>query len=146
MAFKNFIDDTSTTVSANTPGKTLDMRNRTTLSRSGVPVRFKVFATNSVAGDTGVVKLVDENGADVLVVAVTGGGSTNLDTHGAWYATDGLLPATLAKYDVHYGGNISGTLVVKEFCLYELCDIGPLEGALSTSIGEVSLVATGTVA
>jgi hypothetical protein len=146
VAFLNYHDDTSTTVSANTPGKTLDLRNRTTLSRSGVPVRLKVFATSSVAGDTGVFKIVDENGADMVVVAITGGGSSNLDTHGAWYVADGELPATLAKYDPHYGGNTLGTLYVKDFCLYELAQIGPPEGELAASIGEFALSATGTVA
>lgn len=147
MAYKNWIDDTSTTVNANTPGRTIDLRYRTTLSRqaSGVPVRFKVFATNTAAGDTGAVLLLDSTGATMLAVSITGGGSSNLDTHGAWYVTDGYLPATLAKYDIHYGGNTAGTLYVKDFSLYELADVAPNEGTLSSSIGNFTLTATGTV-
>ncbi len=145
MAFKNWHDDTSTTVSANTPGHTIDLRYRKTLSQSGVHVRFKVYATNTVSGDTGAVLLLDSGGNVMLTVNITGGGSSNLDTHGAWYVTDGTLPATLDKYDIHYGGNTSGTLYVKDFALYELADIGPNSGVLSTSIGTFGLTATGTV-
>lgn len=146
MAFKNWHDDTSTTVSADTPGRTIDLRNRKTLSQSGVHVRFKVFATNTVSGDTGAVLLLDDIGTPVVTVAITGGGSSNLDTHGAWYVSDGVLPATLAKYDIHYGGNTSGTLYVKDFSLYELTNSTPTEGELSASIGTFSITATGTVA
>jgi hypothetical protein len=146
VAFKNIVDDSSTTVSPNTPGVTLDLRRRKTLSQTGVHVRLKVFATNTTAGDTGGVVLLDENGATLITVAVTGAGSSNLDTHGAWYVADGVLPDTLAKYDIHYGGNISGTLHVKDWSLYELTNSGPTEGELLASIGEFGLTATGTVA
>jgi hypothetical protein len=145
VARKNLIDDTSEVVTPDTPGVTLDLRNRTTLGRPQIPVRLKVFATNTIAGDTGVVVLLDSTGAAKVSVLITGGGSSNLDTHGAWYVSDGFLPATLAKYDLHYGDNTLGNLYVKDWSLYELADIGPNEGVLSQNIGDFALVAAGEV-
>jgi hypothetical protein len=141
VAYKNLIDNSSTTVATSTPGAQLDMRYRTTLSRAslGVPVRFRVKASSTVANDTGTVKIVDANGADVLVVPITG-------TTSRWYVQDGHLPATDAKYDVHYGGNTLGTLAVSAFSLYEWCDVPENNGTLSASIGDVTLSAAGTVA
>lgn len=138
MAFKNIIDDTSTTVSANTPGVYLDLRYRTTLARAslGVPVRLWVYASSTVANDTGTVQILDSASAPQLTVPITG-------TTAKWYATDGYLPAADAKYDAVYGGNTLGTLSVLAFSLHEFADISPLEGVLAASIGEFTLAATG---
>jgi len=118
LATKNLIDDTSTTVSAATPGAELDLRYRTTLTRAawGVPVRFWVYAASSVANDTGVVQILDSAGSAKLTIPITG-------TTARWYVTDGYLPATDAKYDPHRGGNTTGTLDVYAFTVLEYADI-----------------------
>jgi len=141
VATKNLIDNTSTTVSASTPGVQLDLRYRTTLSRAalGVPVRFWAYASSTVASDTGYVQILDSAGAAKLTVPITG-------TTAQWYATEGYLPATDAKYDAHYGGNTLGTLNVYAFTVHEYADISPLEGVLASSIGTFALSAEGTVA
>jgi len=140
MAFKNLIDDTSTTVSASTPGAELDLRQHTTLSRAalGVPVRLWVFAESTVANDTGAVIIVDDAGATKLAVPITG-------TTAKWYAVDGWLPATDAKYDAHYGGNTLGTLKVYQFTLEPFGLLGANEGVMSSSIGDITISAAGTV-
>lgn len=145
MAHKNPIDDSSTTVSANTPGRTIDLCNWAPLTRAGVPCRLKVWATNTTAGDTSTVILLDSTGATKIACTITGGAGSNLDTNGAWYVSDGLLPATLDKYDIQYGGNTTGTLYVKDWSLYPLFDVSPNEGTLSQTVSWFSLSATGTV-
>jgi hypothetical protein len=136
MPFQNYHDDSSTTVSADTPGRTLDLRQWKTRARAGVPVKFWVKALTATPGDTGAVLLVDETGAAVLTVLI--------DNGPGWYNTTGILPATRAKYDVHYGGNTVGILAIKDWSLYPLADVGPNEGVLAKSIGAVTLVAEGT--
>ena len=140
MAYKNLIDDTSTTVSTATPGVYLDLRYRTTISRAalGVPVRFWAYASSTVANDTGTVQIVDANAAVKLSIPITG-------TTAQWYAIDGYLPATDAKYDPWYGGNTTGSLSVYAFTVEEFADISPLEGVSTSTIGDFTLVATGTV-
>lgn len=137
MAYKNLVDDTSATVSVNTPGVTLDLRYHSTLAREGygVMVRLRVCAASTVGTDTGAVKLLDENGATLLTVPITG-------TTEAWYTADGYLPATLAKYDAWYGGNTLGTLTIYAFSLYEL-HRGVILGAASITLGAITLSATG---
>ena len=108
----NLIDNSSTAVSAATPGVQLDLRYRTTLSRSalGVPVRFVVYAANTAG--TGEVRILNSAGATLLTSAISG-------TTATWYTTNGYLPAADAKYDAHFGGNATGTLTVYAFGIYE---------------------------
>lgn len=108
---RNLIDDTSTAVSTSTPGWTLDLSNCSTIRRAstGVPVTWKVYATRTVSN--GTVTLKDSGGAAVLTISVTGGAG--------WYSTTGNLPASSAKYDVHYAAGVGGTLQVDSFSLYQ---------------------------
>jgi len=97
-----------------------------------------VYAESTAANDTGAVVILDSTGAIKLTVPVTGSAAQ-------WYAVDGWLPATDAKYDAHYGGNTLGTLKAYAFTIYEYALIAANEGTLSSSIGEFTLTATGTV-
>lgn len=139
MAYTNLVDGTSTTPSASTPGYTLDMRHRTTMSRAalGVPVVMKVTAT-ATAGDTGSVKLLDSNGADVLVCLCNEGGTAN-------YAVSGYLPATVAKYDLVAGGNLSGSLTILSVNVFEYdAAAETIGGTLSKTLGALTLSAAGS--
>lgn len=136
MAFTNLLDNSSTTVSAATPGAQIDLTYHATMGRTTVPVRFKVYAASTVAGDTGVVKIVAPDGTDMITVPITG-------STARWYVADGELDAWDYKYDAMYGGNTSGTLTVYAFSLYELALNGNNEGTLSSSIGNFTLAATG---
>jgi hypothetical protein len=113
--YKNVIDD-ATSVSASTTGAKVDARYHTTIGRaaSGVPVRFWVYASCTTAGDDGTVRLVDSSAATVLEVAID-------DDAEGWYFVDGFIPATSAKYDVHFGGNTTGVTTVLGFQLMEYC-------------------------
>ena len=136
MAFTNIIDNSSTTVTANTPGVTVQLTYHTTLRLAavGVPVRMRVLA-NSTTADTGSVKLLDSNGATVLTVLIDQSGER-------WYQVNGYIPASEAKYDLHYGGNTTGTLTVYAVSCYELDWTAGVSAELSKSIGAFTLTAT----
>ena len=106
----NVIDTTSTAVSAATPGATLDLRNRSTIRRTTVPMAFKAYGSNPSAN--GVVVLKDSTGTILATIAVT--------------ATDGWdektvdLPATLAKYDIQFASGAASTTTLYAVSLYPL--------------------------
>jgi hypothetical protein len=103
----NVIDMSSTTVSASTPGFTLDMQRKARLSQSGgVPCVIKAFGKMS-AGAGGEVYLVNSLG--VIVASVGGFGTT-----ASWQSAAVDLPATEDKYDLFFA-NTSG---VNTFTLY----------------------------
>lgn len=108
----NLIDQVSTNNTTSSPGKTLVLDNWATLSRGVVPVQFWVYADEATIGDTGQVILLDDSDASVITV--------NIDDGPGWYMETGELPATTAKYDVHFGNNKNATLVIKDFSLLPL--------------------------
>jgi hypothetical protein len=108
IAATNIIDQSSTTISANTPGLTLDMRHKDRLMQpSGVPVIMKVFADEPY----GTVYLKDSAGA--TVASLTGWGATP-----SWRSVTFNLPATLAKYDLHAAENLGAGDGTTPFHLY----------------------------
>lgn len=138
MAYVNIVDS-STSVSGASAGVQLDLSYCTTKSRStlGVPVRLCVCAEASVAADTGAVKLVDSASADKLIVPINQLGEQ-------WYVVDGYLPDGADKYDMLAGGNLTGSLKVYAWSLFQLMDTGPNAGVLASGIGNVTIAATGT--
>lgn len=145
MAYRNVVDDSSTSVSAATPGWTVDLRNHTTarLRSQGVPCRFKVCVNSTVGNDTGAIKLVDSTGSTVLTCLINNPAATS-SSIGDWYWVDGYVPATLAKYDVHYGGNTLGTLTPLSASLYEIdWTTDPVTGAASLTLGALTIAADG---
>jgi hypothetical protein len=92
----NILDLTSTTISAATPGWTIDMTGKARLMQPlGAPCLMKVFAYCDV-GATGIVELKDSAGNVVASVAVTA-------TTPQWTASAAFnWPASSAKYDIHY--------------------------------------------
>jgi hypothetical protein len=139
VAYRNLIDNASTTVTANTIGAQLDMQYRTTLGRAalGVPVRLRVWAVNTNAGEAQSVRLLNSAGSTLIEVSITDTGSAR------WYVQDGYIPATDAKYDLHFGG-ATVMPTVYSISLEEFCDDQPNEGALAESIGSFTATATGT--
>ncbi len=98
---KNIVDDTSTAVSAATPGFVLPLSNARTLMQTGVGVVMSVYATPPAGG--GTVTLKDSTGAVVLTVTCTGGGGL------AWYTVSGTISAAAdAKFDLHYAKTAGG--------------------------------------
>jgi hypothetical protein len=90
----------STVVNANTPGFHPDLRNKARLSQSaGVPYVMKAFGWYDQAAvptpTGGAVELKDSSGA--VIATITGWGATP-----EWRSVAFNLPATHAKYDVHY--------------------------------------------
>lgn len=64
---KNIFDQTSTTVTVNTPGITLDLRYKGRKSKTTVPLNVAVFGACSV-GANGIFKVYDATGAVVLTL------------------------------------------------------------------------------
>ncbi len=107
---RNIIDG-STAVSAATPGYTLDLRYKRTVSQARVPVRFAAYAQGS-SGSDGEVWLVNSAGtAEIKILSI--------GTTAGWYTTTADLPDTLAKYDVHVY-DPTGNLTVSGVSLYEV--------------------------
>ena len=110
----NIIDNSSTTVSTATPGFTLDLTGKATIASGGVPVVFAAYGMQ-VAGFAGAsgVKLKDSSGttlADIHPPATVAG----------WFSTTLLLPATKAKYDLHYYATATGgTFTLYDVSVYE---------------------------
>lgn len=104
--YKNLVDDTSTTTTS-APGVRLNLLKRDRSNSSEVPVVMKVYGTDN----DGSVRLVDSSGTTMLEVDV--------DNGEGWYAVSGTLPATDAKYLLHYGTN--DDLTVEAVSLYQ-CD------------------------
>ena len=105
----NVVDNTSTTISAATPGWTIDLRNRNRLSATTVPCVFAAYA--KMSSGTGNVKLIDSS--SVVVAQVNVNSST-----AQWWTTTVNLPATNAKYDILINGNGAGTLSAYAACLF----------------------------
>jgi hypothetical protein len=139
VAYRNLIDNASTTVTANTIGAQLDMQYRTTLGRAalGVPVRLRVWAVNTNAGEAQSVRLLNSAGSTLIEVSITDTGSAR------WYVQDGYIPATDAKYDLHFGG-ATVMPTVYSISLEEFCDDQPNAGTTAPSLDAVTLAATGT--
>jgi hypothetical protein len=94
---RNIVDDTSTTVSASTPGFIPPLANARTLMQAGTAVVMSVYGTPPSSGN-GVVTLKDSSGTVLITVTLTAGGGAG------WYTASGVLPATDGlKYDVHFG-------------------------------------------
>lgn len=110
---RNVIDRSSSTVTAATPGYTLDLTERSTkrLSSSGVPVVMAVYASATVA--SGAVGLADSTGTSVLACLIPAGAA-------GWVTTTGYLPATVAKYDLIEIANSGGaTITTHAVSLYQ---------------------------
>jgi hypothetical protein len=88
---KNIFDQTSTTVTVNTPGITLDMRYKGRRSKSDVPINVAVYV-QAAAGTNGSLKIYNAAGAVVLSLGPWTGTS--------WVTGSFRAPLTQAKYDV----------------------------------------------
>jgi hypothetical protein len=137
----NVIDNSSTTVTTATPGAQLDMRYRSTLRRSasGVPVRLWIYGgpIETTGVGIGSARIVNSAGATVIDVPLTGSVG--------WYMTEGYLPATDAKYDLHIGGNQTDDIAIYAMSLYEYDDGSVDQGFLHSTLGAITLAGTGTV-
>lgn len=109
----NFFDTTLTTVSASSPGVTLDMRYKASLGRAstGVPMILRVYGKTSSAA--GSVLLKDSGGTTLATV-------TTFSTTAGWVSSGTFnLPATKAKYDIMMSATSPQVLSVYAFSLYE---------------------------
>lgn len=107
---KNLINNSSTTVTAATPGFTLDLRHRERISEGTVPCVFKAYGSST---DLSYVHLVDSTGTVLATVEISITGSPG------WFGTTVALPATLAKYDLMYSSETFETGTVYAASLYQ---------------------------
>lgn len=106
----NLLDTSVTTVSAASPGPTLDLSFRSTVRRTTVPMVMKVRAKQS--SGSGTVLLKSSAGTTLLTITV------NSSTEQWWSGTVNL-PASSAKYDVQFASNGTNTLSVYAVSLYQ---------------------------
>lgn len=107
---KNVIDN-ATTVSASTPGFTLDMRNRSRYRTPGT-VDIVIAAYGACTSAThGVVALRDSGGATVA-------SSVGFGVSPAWVVATGTIPSTLAKYDLGFSTSV-GSLDLYAVSVFE---------------------------
>jgi hypothetical protein len=107
----NLIDDTSTAISAATPGYVLDMRYKTTLSQSEVPVKVAVHG-HCAGGGTGHVYLKDSAGNVKVTVNI------NSATPG-WFTGTGTLDDVEGKIDPHYDSDGTNVTTVNAVSCFE---------------------------
>jgi len=100
----NILDRTSTTISASTPGWTLDMRMKDRRSQSsGVPCVMKAFGRGSAGIPSSDLNVVLKNSAGTTIATCNGFGVTN-----GWVSSGQFnLPATLDKYDIQFSSSIA---------------------------------------
>lgn len=108
----NLIDNTTTgNPTANSPGWTLDLAYRTTVSRAVVPCKLAVYA--SMSAGSGAVFVTDT--ADNSPIGVTVNSATP-----QWFtATGNLVAAAGKKYDPEFNSDGVGTLTVHALSLFE---------------------------
>ncbi len=103
---RNIVDDASTAVSVSTPGFTFDMRYQDRVSQtSGVPCVIAAYGVKTASATfDGTVTLKDSTGATVVTLA------NQWNNAGATWATAAFnLPATVAKYDLHYSRAVAAS-------------------------------------
>lgn len=109
----NILDTTITTVSAASPGWTLDMTGKARVAQDElVPVVMAVCGMNPTS-TSGAIKLVDATGTTVM--SITGGWST---AGPGWQTTTGYLPAGVDKYDLMFSTS-AGTFRLYAASFYE---------------------------
>lgn len=133
--WKNLLDTGVTTVSAASPGATLDMTGKATLRQepTGVACIMKAYATTT--GSTGKVRLVNSAGVAIATVNLTA------PTASGWYLTTFYLPASAGKYDLQFAldAGLLNTVTVHAVSIYEVGQGTPS----SFGITRVTYVATG---
>lgn len=108
----NLIDNTTTgTPTAHTPGWTLDLAQRKTISGAGVPCVLAVYG--SMASGTGTVRVTDTSGTSPISVSV------NSATPGWFTATGNLSASNGKKYDPMFLSDGTNLLTVLAVSLYE---------------------------
>ncbi len=122
--FTNLVDNTSTTVTAATPGFTLDLRYKNRRSQTTVPCIFRAFAKVNSETGLGKVILYDSAGDTVARINVLASPllySTVAPDSPFWWSVVVNMPATRAKYDVRYGHEADGgaSVTVYAVSLYE---------------------------
>jgi hypothetical protein len=112
----NIIDGTSTTVSASTPGYTLVMNNKDRLSQSsGIPCVMKAYGKMSAGSTAGVLQLKDSTGA--VIASIGSGAFTSV---AGWHSSAAFnLPATTAKYDIHFKSDGAATFTLYAVSIYQ---------------------------
>lgn len=108
----NLIDGTSTTVSASSPGITLDLRYKARRSKAstGVTMTLAIYGSCAV-GSNGTVHLKDSGGSTLVTIGP-------FSTTPSWHVSTVTLPATLAKYDLMIA-TAASTLMVNFVALFE---------------------------
>lgn len=107
----NLIDETSTTISAATPGFTLDMTGKDLYQQGAVVPCVLAIYGSATAGSAAKVKIKDSGGSTLATVFLT--------TSAGWRTTTVNLPASSAKYDLHFSSNGTATGTLHAVSVFE---------------------------
>lgn len=106
----NVIDGTSTTVTAATPGATLDLTGKDR-ARGGGLVRVEIRVYAEASSSAGEVKLKDSGGATLASIGPF--------TAAGWYSGGTSLPAVADKYDLTLASDGAATVSLYAVSIYE---------------------------
>lgn len=110
---RNLVDDTSTTVSASTPGFTLDFTGKASFgaAATGVSCSIAVYGVRTGAAGNQGIKVKDSSGTTLVTLNAA-------PLAAGWFTGTVVFPATKAKYDLQYFV-VAGTLTVYAVSIYE---------------------------
>jgi hypothetical protein len=107
----NLVDNSSTAISANTPGFYLDDRYKNTLMLATVPCKVFVYG-KCAGGGTGHVYIKDSAGTVLCTVNIN-------STTDAWYSATWNAPATDEKFDIHADSDGVNLTTIRAVSIYE---------------------------
>ena len=126
---RNVIDDSSTTVTAATPGYTIDLRYKNRRSKTTVPCVFRVCGYADTSGRPGAAYLLNSSGTALATVVI----GHNASAAPVWWSALVDLPATEAKYDIHFAGY--GTSSPSNRTYFYACSLYEFDGSVPSAPG-----------
>lgn len=110
----NIIDTSSTTISAATPGYTLDMTGKGRRIDETVSCVMKAYGSKSSSAPDGSVFLKDSAGTTIASIAGAFQNTAGWQTSGVFQ-----MPAGIDKYDLQFSRAVAGTLSLYAVSIYE---------------------------
>jgi hypothetical protein len=112
IAYTNILDETSTTVTAASPGYEVELSYHRSLAGSTTKVKLAVYAERTAGVGTNSKVRVTDGTNHVEVTGITGGA--------AWYTTTGTLPASELKLDIQLLSSSATTIKIYAVSLWEV--------------------------
>jgi hypothetical protein len=104
--YTNALDSSSTSVTAATPGWTLDATRHNTVAQAAVPVVFRVYASS----DGGKARLASSGGTLLEITGINAPG---------WWEVAGSIPAAATKMDLQIARTTGISMGIHAASLFE---------------------------